>query len=78
MEMNCKMQAGVRDVCLCLFVVLQVVEKLDGLQAARDRMEEQWNKKQSWLETIHLEQVFYRDVNSMDKTSSSQEVLTLS
>lgn len=76
--MNCKMQAGVRDVCLCLFVVLQVVEKLDGLQAARDRMEEQWNKKQSWLETIHLEQVFYRDVNSMDKTSSSQEVLTLS
>lgn len=76
MEMNCKMQAGVRDVYLCLFVVLQVVEKLDGLQAARDRMEEHWNKKQSWLETVHLEQVFYRDVNTMDKTSSSQEVLT--
>lgn len=50
------------------------MEKLDGLQAERDRLELQWNKKQSWLETVHLEQVFYRDVNSLDKTSSSQEV----
>ncbi|XP_023280049.1 spectrin beta chain, non-erythrocytic 2-like [Seriola lalandi dorsalis] len=53
----------------------EVVEKLDALQAERDKLEHQWNKKQSWLETVHLEQVFYRDVNSMDKTSSSQEIL---
>lgn len=52
----------------------QVSEKLEALQAERDKLEEQWNEKQSWLETVHLEQVFYRDVNSMDKTSSSQEV----
>ncbi|KAM7403778.1 hypothetical protein PAMA_004285 [Pampus argenteus] len=53
----------------------EVLEKLDALQAERDKLEEQWNTKQSWLESIHLEQVFYRDVNSMDKTSSSQEIL---
>ena len=54
--------------------LLQVLQKLDALQAERAKLEDQWNKKQNWLETIHLEQVFYRDVNSMDKTSSSQEV----
>uniref|UniRef100_A0A3Q3IUH0 Calponin-homology (CH) domain-containing protein n=1 Tax=Monopterus albus TaxID=43700 RepID=A0A3Q3IUH0_MONAL len=53
----------------------EVLEKLDALQAERDKVEEQWNKKQSWLETVHLEQVFYRDVDSLDKTSSSQEIL---
>ncbi|XP_076605262.1 spectrin beta chain, non-erythrocytic 5 [Chaetodon auriga] len=53
----------------------EVLEKLRALQAERDKLEEQWSKKQSWLETVHLEQVFYRDVNSMDKTSSSQEIL---
>ncbi|XP_029317025.1 LOW QUALITY PROTEIN: spectrin beta chain, non-erythrocytic 5 [Cottoperca gobio] len=53
----------------------EVLEKLEALQRERDKLEEQWNQKQSWLETIHLEQVFYRDVNSMDKTSSSQEIL---
>lgn len=51
-----------------------MVEKLGALQAEREKLEEQWKKKRSWLETVHLEQVFYRDANSMDKTSSSQEV----
>ncbi|XP_047467733.1 spectrin beta chain, non-erythrocytic 5 [Mugil cephalus] len=53
----------------------EVSEKLDTLQAERDKLEEQWKKKQFWLETVHLEQIFYRDVNSMDKTCSSQEIL---
>ncbi|XP_020497621.2 spectrin beta chain, non-erythrocytic 5 [Labrus bergylta] len=53
----------------------EVLEKLQALQAERDKLEDQWNQKQTWLETVHLEQVFYRDVNSMDKTSSSQEIL---
>ncbi|XP_029982912.1 spectrin beta chain, non-erythrocytic 5 [Sphaeramia orbicularis] len=53
----------------------EVKEKLKALLAERDKLEEQWNKKQHWLENIHLEQMFYRDVNNMDKTSSSQEVL---
>lgn len=50
------------------------MEKLASLQAERERMEDQWKRKQSWLEAVHLEQVFYRDVNAMDKTSNSQEV----
>lgn len=57
-----------------LVLVPQVLEKLELLQAERDRLEQQWNQKQHWLGTVHLEQVFYRDVNSMDKMSSSQEV----
>ena len=61
------------DVLLFL-VVTQVLEKLDAVQAERDKLEDQWNKKKIWLESVYLEQVFYRDLNSMDKTSSSQEV----
>ncbi|XP_028251320.1 spectrin beta chain, non-erythrocytic 5 [Parambassis ranga] len=53
----------------------EVSEKLKALQAERDKLEEMWKQKQSWLENVHLEQVFYRDLNSMDKTSSSQEIL---
>ncbi|KAF3845474.1 hypothetical protein F7725_008637 [Dissostichus mawsoni] len=53
----------------------EVLEKLKALQEEREKLEDQWSLKQSWLESIHLEQVFYRDVNSMDKTSSSQEIL---
>ncbi|XP_027134554.1 spectrin beta chain, non-erythrocytic 5 [Larimichthys crocea] len=53
----------------------EVSEKLEALQAERDKLEEQWNKKQSWLEIVHLEQVFYRDMNNIDKMSSSQEIL---
>lgn len=56
--------------------VFQVSEKLKALQAERDKLEEKWKQKQSWLGNVHLEQVFYRDVNSMDKTSGSQEVHT--
>ncbi|KAM9354795.1 spectrin beta chain, non-erythrocytic 5 [Pholidichthys leucotaenia] len=53
----------------------EVLEKLKALQAERDKLEEQWNKRQRWLEAVHLEQVFYRDVNSMDKIFNSQEIL---
>ncbi|CAK6979040.1 spectrin beta chain%2C non-erythrocytic 5 [Scomber scombrus] len=53
----------------------EVEEKLNALQAQRDKLEEQWTNKQRWLESVHLEQIFYRDADSMDKTSSSQEIL---
>ncbi|XP_030248101.1 spectrin beta chain, non-erythrocytic 5 [Sparus aurata] len=53
----------------------EVSEKLKALQAERHKLEQQWTEKQRWLETVHLEQVFYRDANSIDKTSSSQEIL---
>lgn len=57
-----------------LVLLLQVLKKLDHLQAERDRLEKQWSQKQSWLEGVLLEQVFYRDVDNMDRISSSQEV----
>ncbi|XP_078145742.1 spectrin beta chain, non-erythrocytic 5 [Centroberyx gerrardi] len=53
----------------------EVSEKLQALQAEREKLEEQWSRKQRWLESVHLEQVFYRDSLSMDKTSSSQEIV---
>ncbi|XP_056867453.1 spectrin beta chain, non-erythrocytic 5 isoform X2 [Takifugu flavidus] len=53
----------------------EVLKRLDHLQAERDRLEKQWSQKQSWLEGVLLEQVFYRDVNNMDRISSSQEIL---
>uniref|UniRef100_A0A667YRF9 Spectrin, beta, non-erythrocytic 5 n=1 Tax=Myripristis murdjan TaxID=586833 RepID=A0A667YRF9_9TELE len=53
----------------------EVLEKLQALQVERDRLEEQWNRRQRWLESVHQEQVFYRDASSMDKTCSSQEIL---
>ncbi|XP_024910886.1 spectrin beta chain, non-erythrocytic 5 isoform X2 [Cynoglossus semilaevis] len=53
----------------------EVLEKLDALQSEREKLRDHWKRKKSWLETIYLEQIFYRDVSSMDKTSSSQEVL---
>ncbi|XP_076022140.1 spectrin beta chain, non-erythrocytic 5 [Genypterus blacodes] len=53
----------------------EVVEKLQALQKEKEKLEEQWSLKQNWLETAHLEQVFYRDAHSLDKTSGSQEIL---
>ncbi|XP_029973399.1 spectrin beta chain, non-erythrocytic 5 [Salarias fasciatus] len=53
----------------------EVTEKLEALLGSRNKLEEEWRRKQSWLETVHLEQIFYRDVNSVDKTCSSQEIL---
>ncbi|TNN47599.1 Spectrin beta chain, non-erythrocytic 5 [Liparis tanakae] len=53
----------------------EVTEKLEALQEERGRLEEQWNHKHSWLQSVHLEQVFYRDADSLDKTCSSQEEL---
>lgn len=51
-----------------------MLEKLEALREERRTLEEQWKQKKSWLESVHLEQVFYRDANAVDKTSGSQEV----
>uniref|UniRef100_A0A3P8T408 Spectrin, beta, non-erythrocytic 5 n=1 Tax=Amphiprion percula TaxID=161767 RepID=A0A3P8T408_AMPPE len=72
-EMEARQETYQQNVSyLCFF---QVLEKLEALQAERDKLEDKWKKKQSWLETVHLEQIFYRDISSMDKTSNSQEIL---
>lgn len=59
--------------CVSLWLA-QVLERLDALQAEREKLEDQWMRKQRWLETVHLEQIFYRDISSMDKTTGSQQV----
>ncbi|KAM6973270.1 spectrin beta chain, non-erythrocytic 5 [Aplochiton taeniatus] len=53
----------------------EVKEKLHSLQGERDKLHGHWNRKQRWLELTHLEQVFYRDAESMEKTTNSQEIL---
>ncbi|CAN9501902.1 unnamed protein product [Ophioblennius macclurei] len=53
----------------------EVTEKLEALLDGRRKLEEEWKRKQRWLGSVHLEQVFYQNVNSVDKTSSSQEIL---
>ncbi|XP_053700420.1 spectrin beta chain, non-erythrocytic 5 [Synchiropus splendidus] len=53
----------------------EVSQKLRVLQSHRHALVEEWNRKQEWLESVHLQQVFYRDARSLEKTSSSQEIL---
>ncbi|KAJ0009205.1 hypothetical protein NQD34_016620 [Periophthalmus magnuspinnatus] len=53
----------------------EVVEKVQSLCLERERLEQQWADRQRSLEEIQLEQLFYREANSLDKTSASQEVL---
>lgn len=52
----------------------QVQDKLSGLKEERDSLHGHWERKQRGLEGTHLEQVFYRDTESMEKITNSQEV----
>ncbi|KAM8834261.1 LOW QUALITY PROTEIN: spectrin beta chain, non-erythrocytic 5 [Synchiropus picturatus] len=53
----------------------EVLQKMRVLQSHRHALLEEWNRKQEWLESVHLQQVFYRDARSLEKISSSQEIL---
>uniref|UniRef100_A0A8C8K4M3 Spectrin beta chain, non-erythrocytic 5 n=1 Tax=Oncorhynchus tshawytscha TaxID=74940 RepID=A0A8C8K4M3_ONCTS len=53
----------------------EVQDKLSGLQEERDSLHGHWERKQRGLEGTHLEQVFYRDTESMEKITNSQEIL---
>lgn len=45
-----------------------------ALQDEREKLTDNWQSKQKWLENTYLEQVFYRDTEYMEKISNSQEV----
>ena len=49
-------------------------EKLQSLQEEKDKLHGHWDRKQRSLEVTHLEQVFYRDMESMENINNSQEV----
>lgn len=56
--------------------LFQVQDKLRALQGERERLTANWESKQKWLETTYQEQVFYRDIEHMEKITNSQEVRT--
>ncbi|XP_034163832.2 spectrin beta chain, non-erythrocytic 5 [Pangasianodon hypophthalmus] len=52
----------------------EVQDKLRALQVERERLTANWESKQKWLENTYQEQVFYRDIEYMEKITNSQEV----
>ncbi|KAA0711222.1 Spectrin beta chain, non-erythrocytic 5 [Triplophysa tibetana] len=54
--------------------IREIQEKLKALQEEREKLTDNWQSKQKWLENTYLEQVFYRDTEYMEKISNSQEI----
>ncbi|KAK3538029.1 hypothetical protein QTP70_027382 [Hemibagrus guttatus] len=52
----------------------EVEDKLRALKNERERLTANWESKQKWLENTYQEQVFYRDIENMEKITNSQEV----
>ncbi|XP_029453305.1 spectrin beta chain, non-erythrocytic 5 [Rhinatrema bivittatum] len=52
----------------------QIQERLQALAAERSQLYQEWELKKEWLERVHLEQVFYRDLGNMEKILNSQEI----
>ncbi|XP_053365454.1 spectrin beta chain, non-erythrocytic 5 isoform X1 [Clarias gariepinus] len=52
----------------------EVQDKLRALQSERERLTDNWESKQKWLENTYQEQVFYRDIAHMEKITNTQEV----
>nr|XP_055027307.1 spectrin beta chain, non-erythrocytic 5 [Misgurnus anguillicaudatus] len=52
----------------------EIQEKLMALQEERQKLTDNWQSKQKWLENTYLEQVFYRDTEHMEKIANSQEI----
>ncbi|XP_063295491.1 spectrin beta chain, non-erythrocytic 5 [Pelobates fuscus] len=52
----------------------QTKEKLQALEEENAKLYQQWELKRKLLEQVHLEQVFYRDIDNMEKILNSQEV----
>ncbi|KAE8587142.1 hypothetical protein XENTR_v10021875, partial [Xenopus tropicalis] len=52
----------------------QINEKLQALVEENKKLYKQWEQKRKLLEQVHQEQVFYRDVDHLEKILNSQEV----
>ncbi|KAG8449435.1 hypothetical protein GDO86_016185, partial [Hymenochirus boettgeri] len=53
---------------------IQINEKIEALEAENKNLYHQWDWKRKQLEQVHQEQVFYREVDHMEKILNSQEV----
>ncbi|KAG5855882.1 hypothetical protein ANANG_G00001630 [Anguilla anguilla] len=53
----------------------EVQDRLTTLEEERTALYTHWEQKQEWLQVTHLEQLFYRDANHMEKITNSQEIL---
>lgn len=63
-----------KSIFLCPFKIQQ---KLQALMKEKENVYHQWQEKKEWLEKIHLEQMFYKDYNHLEKILNSQEVSEL-
>nr|XP_033806940.1 spectrin beta chain, non-erythrocytic 5 isoform X2 [Geotrypetes seraphini] len=54
--------------------VTQIQEKLQALLAEKKQLYQEWELKKKWLEWVHSEQVFFRDIDHMEKILNSQEI----
>ncbi|OCT68556.1 spectrin beta chain, non-erythrocytic 5 [Xenopus laevis] len=52
----------------------QINEKLEALVEENKKLYKQWDQKRKLLEQVHQEQVFYRDIDHVEKILNSQEV----
>ncbi|XP_058844035.1 spectrin beta chain, non-erythrocytic 5-like [Acipenser ruthenus] len=52
----------------------EIQDKLQALNEARESLYQQWELKRGWLERMHLEQIYYRDITHMEKILNSQEI----
>ncbi|KAJ8287365.1 hypothetical protein COCON_G00000240 [Conger conger] len=52
-----------------------VQDRLAALEEEKTALYAHWKQKLEWLQVTHLEQVFYRDANHLDKITNSQEIL---
>ncbi|KAK0154564.1 Spectrin beta chain, non-erythrocytic 5 [Merluccius polli] len=53
----------------------EVTDKLEALQREQRLLEEQWRSREQMLVLTQQEQIFYRDSDSLEHTTSTQEVL---
>ncbi|KAI1895008.1 hypothetical protein AGOR_G00101700 [Albula goreensis] len=53
----------------------EVKDRLNALQEERRALYDHWEQKQQRLQVTHLEQVFYRDADHLEKITNQQEVL---
>ncbi|XP_040268693.1 spectrin beta chain, non-erythrocytic 5 [Bufo bufo] len=53
---------------------VQLREKLQALVEENKNLYQHWEKKRKFLEQVHQEQVFYRDIDNMEKILNAQEV----
>ncbi|TRY84982.1 hypothetical protein DNTS_028857 [Danionella cerebrum] len=52
----------------------EIQEKVKALQEERQKLSDDWQLRQNWLENTYLEQQFYRDADYMENITNSQEI----